>query len=63
MTLSLVQETLQEIKHREKISRSTSNNRSQAQELNILDVLVRSPSRNAQAQSKISLLSVTLVCL
>ena len=39
--LSVVQQIPQETKHRDIISRSTSNNSSQAQERNLRDVLVR----------------------
>ena len=45
-TLSLVQPIPQETKHRDIISRSTSNNRSQAQERNLPDVLLKQQSQN-----------------
>ena len=45
-TLSVVQQIPQETKQKDNISRSNSNNRSQAQEFNIPDVLVKRPSRN-----------------
>ena len=56
-TLSVIQQIPQEIKYRYIISRSTSNNISQAQEFNIPDLLVNSPSRDIQS-SKQSFLSL-----
>ena len=44
-TLSVVQQIPQEIKHRDIISRSTSNNDSQAQEYNLPDKLEDCQSR------------------
>ena len=40
-TLSVVHQIPQETKHRDNISRNTSNNNSQAQVFNIKDVLVK----------------------
>ena len=60
-TLSVVQQILQETKHGHNISRSTSNKRSQAQEFNVLDVLVKSQVAILRTQNKISLPSATLL--
>ena len=59
-TLSVVQQITQETKHRDNISRSTSNNSSQSQEFNIPDVLVNSPNLNTQSIKKIALFIVEL---
>ena len=55
-TLSVVKQIPQKIRHRDNISRSTSNNSSQAQEFSVPDVIVNSQSPNAQS-SKQGLLS------
>ena len=55
-TLSVVQQTPLETKHRDNISRSTLDNSSKAQEFNIQDILVNSPSHDTQSSKK-SLLS------
>ena len=63
-TLSVEQQIPQETKDRENISRRNTNNSSQAQEFNILDVLVNSPSRNTQSSKQgMSLSSVTVLYL
>ena len=55
-TLSIVQYILQETKHRDNVSHSTSNNSSQEQEFNLPDVLVRqSELKIIIAESKWSL--------
>ena len=54
-TLSVVQLISQETSHKDNISddsSSTSNNSSQAQEFNILDVLVNSPSLSTQSSKQ-----------
>ena len=62
--LTVVQQTPQEIKHSENISRSNSNNSSQAQEFNISDVLVNNLSRNTQiSKQSVSLSNVTVLYL
>ena len=55
--LSVVQQIPKKTKHRDIISRSTSNNSSQAQERNLPDILLRqSESRMIIAESKWSFL-------
>ena len=55
-TRSVVQQIPQETKHRDIISRSTSNNSSQVQEFNLLNALVTVRVKNELAESKWSYL-------
>ena len=59
-TLSVVQQIPQETKHRDIISRSTSNNSSQAQEFNLPDVPTDSQSRNDHSSKQAELFIVQL---
>ena len=51
-TFSVVQQIPQEIKHRDNISHSTSNDSTLAQEFDIPDKIVNSPSRNTQSSKQ-----------
>ena len=61
--MSIIQQIPLETKYRDNISRSTSNNSTQADEFNISDVLVNSPIRNTQSSKRALSPSVTLFYL